>query len=61
MGNKIDEAFYQLQNELKHYTKLSTSRPSNLFDAGFANGFAEAIRIVQKIRDGKFSSRTIAE
>jgi len=49
MGKKIDQAYERLFNETNHYTKLAQTR-DNAWDAGFASGFAEALRIIQSIR-----------
>lgn len=50
MGKKLEEAYYRLTNETRHHTKLAMARPTD-YDTGFAQGFAEALRIVQTIRD----------
>jgi len=52
MGKKLEEAYEKLSNETRHHTKLAMAR-QNEFDSGFAQGFAEALRIVQAIRDKK--------
>ena len=51
MGKKLDEAFYRLRSEAEHHTKLSVARGRDAFEAGFANGFVEALRIISEIRD----------
>ena len=52
MGKKLDEAYYRLQNEAKHHTKLALAKQSE-FENGFAMGFTEALRIVVAIREGE--------
>jgi hypothetical protein len=52
MGKKLDEAFYQLSAQARHHTVLAVARQTE-YDNAFANGFVEALRIVQGIRDGK--------
>lgn len=51
MGEKIDEALFRLWIEAEHHTKLAQSR-DDTFESGFAQGFAEAVRIVEEIRGG---------
>ena len=51
MSQKIDDAFYRLQQESQHHLKLSLARESE-FENGFAQGLLEAFRIVAAIRDG---------
>ena len=51
MGKKIDEAYYRLTTEANHHIRLSQTRNSE-YDNGFAQGFVEALRIVQSARDG---------
>jgi len=50
MGKKIDRAYELIQAQAKHHLHLSQSRRTD-FDAGFANGFAEALRIVAQARE----------
>jgi hypothetical protein len=50
MGKKLDEAYYRLSNEVRHHTKLAMVKQED-FENGFAQGFAEALRIVQSIRE----------
>jgi hypothetical protein len=50
MSKKIDEAFYKLQSEAQHHIKLSQAREDD-FENGFAQGMAEALRIIAAIRD----------
>lgn len=50
MGAKLDEAYYRLQSEANHHTKLALAKPSD-YENGFAQGFIEALRIVMQIRD----------
>jgi|APCry1669189768_1035252.scaffolds.fasta_scaffold26905_1 hypothetical protein len=50
MSKKIDEAFYKLQSEAQHHIKLSTARQDE-YENGFAQGMAEALRIVATIRE----------
>jgi len=50
MGKKLNEAFVRIQNETRHHTKLSQTR-GDAYETGFANGFAEALRIVAEIRN----------
>ena len=50
MGKKLEEAYEKLSNEVRHHTKLAMARGEQ-YDNGFAQGFAEALRIVQAIRD----------
>jgi len=52
MGEKLDAAYYHLQNEARHHTKLAVVK-NDIYENGFAMGFTEALRIVQAIRDGK--------
>jgi PPOX class probable F420-dependent enzyme len=49
MGDKIEEAFVRLRNEAAHHTKLAQAR-DDVYESGFAQGFAEALRIVAEIR-----------
>jgi len=50
MGKKLDKAFYQLSNETRHHINLAMAKQTD-FENGFAQGFAEALRIVAKIRE----------
>jgi UTP-glucose-1-phosphate uridylyltransferase len=50
MGKKIDDAFSKLLSESRHHTKLSQVR-GDPFECGFANGFVEAMRIVDQVRN----------
>ena len=50
MSKKIDEAFYKLQSEAQHHIKLSQAREDE-YENGFAQGMAEALRIVATIRE----------
>ncbi|MEI6855369.1 MAG: hypothetical protein WCK12_04700 [Acidimicrobiaceae bacterium] len=50
MSKKIDEAFYKLQSEAQHHIKLSQARKDE-YENGFAQGMAEALRIVATIRE----------
>jgi len=52
MGRKIDKAFSKIQLEAKRHLTLSVTRGTD-YDSGFANGFAEALRIVASVRDGE--------
>ena len=52
MGKKIEEAYFRLSNETRHHTKLALAKQTD-YENGFASGFAEALRIVAAIRDGK--------
>lgn len=54
MGQKLDEAYYRLQNEARHHTKLALAKQTD-YENGFATGFTEALRIVMSIRDGEIS------
>lgn len=49
MGDKIEEAFIRLRAEAEHHTHLAQTR-DDAFENGFAQGFAEALRIVAEIR-----------
>lgn len=49
MGEKIEEAYVQLQVEAEHHTRLAQAR-DDAFENGFAQGFSEATRIVGEIR-----------
>jgi hypothetical protein len=51
MGKKLNEAYSLIRVEAEHYLRLSQSRPDNVFDAGFASGYAEALRIISSIRN----------
>jgi RNAse (barnase) inhibitor barstar len=50
MGKKLDKVFYLLSNEVRHHVKLALVRQSD-YENGFAQGFSEALRIVQEIRE----------
>jgi len=50
MGKKLDKAFYQLSNETRHHINLAMAKQTD-FENGFAQGFAEALRIVANIRE----------
>jgi hypothetical protein len=62
MGKKLDEAYYCLSAEANHHIRLSQAR-DDAYENGFANGFVEALRIVQAIRDGRIqsASHTVVE
>jgi len=49
MGKKLDEAYFRLSNEVRHHIKLAAVK-NDLYESGFAQGFAEALRIVESIR-----------
>ena len=49
MGEKIEEAYVRLRTEAEHHTKLAQTR-DDAYENGFAQGFAEALRIVAEIR-----------
>jgi len=49
MGDKLEEAFVRLRSEAEHHTKLAQTR-DDAYENGFAQGFAEALRIVAEIR-----------
>ena len=50
MGKKLDEAYSRIWIETQHHTRLSLTR-DDLYETGFANGFAEALRIIAEIRN----------
>ena len=50
MGKKIDEAPSRIWIEAQHHSRLSLAR-DDLYETGFANGFAEALRIIAEIRN----------
>ena len=50
MGKKLDKSFYQLSNETRHHINLAMAKQTD-FENGFAQGFAEALRIVVNIRE----------
>ena len=51
MGKKLDEAYSRIWiKEAQHHTRLSLTR-DDLYETGFANGFAEALRIIAEIRN----------
>jgi len=50
MGKKLEEVYFRLSNETRHHTKLALAKQED-FENGFAQGFAEALRIVTSIRD----------
>ena len=50
MGKKLEEAYEKLSNEVRHHTKLALVKQED-YENGFAQGFSEALRIVQAIRD----------
>jgi|APCry1669189440_1035222.scaffolds.fasta_scaffold07139_4 hypothetical protein len=50
MGKKLDKAYYEILAETRHHTKLSIKR-GDPYEIGFANGFAEALRIIAKVRN----------
>ena len=52
MGKKIDNACERLGNESRHHIKLALAKQTD-YENGFAQGFTEALRIVQDIKDGK--------
>jgi len=49
VGEKIEEAYVRLRTEAEHHTRLAQAR-DDAFENGFAQGFAEALRIVAEIR-----------
>ena len=55
MGQKLDEAYYRLQDEARHHTRLALAKQTD-YENGFAQGFTEALRIVMAIRDGGTST-----
>jgi len=50
MGKKIDKAFELISAEARHHIKLAMIK-QNDYENGFAQGFAEALRIVHNIRE----------
>lgn len=50
MGKKLDEAHRRICIETRHHIRLSLTR-GDQYEIGFANGFAEALRIVTEIRN----------
>ena len=52
MGKKIEEAYFRLQNEARHHTKLALVK-QDVYENGFAMGFTEALRIVIQVRDAQ--------
>jgi hypothetical protein len=50
MGKKLDEAHSRVWIEAQHHTRLSLTR-DDPYGTGFANGFAEALRIIADIRN----------
>ena len=50
MGKKLDEAHSRIWIEAQHHIRLSLTR-DDLYETGFANGFAEALRIIAEIRN----------
>ena len=52
MGKKLDLALERLNNEARHHTKLALTKQTD-FENGFAQGFTEAVRILEGIRNVK--------
>jgi hypothetical protein len=50
MGKKIDKAFELISIETRHHIKLAMAKQTD-YENGFAQGFAEALRILQNIRE----------
>ena len=49
VGDKIEQVYGRLRTEAEHHTRLAQAR-DDAFENGFAQGFAEALRIVAEIR-----------
>ena len=49
VGKKLNEAVEVLSNEARHHTKLALAKQSD-YENGFAQGFAEALRIAYNIQ-----------
>jgi hypothetical protein len=50
MGKKLDEAHSRIWIEAQHHLHLALTR-DDPYGTGFANGFAEALRIIADIRN----------
>jgi RNAse (barnase) inhibitor barstar len=50
MGKKLDRAYELISNEVRHHINLALVKQQE-YENGFAQGFSEALRIVQKVRE----------
>lgn len=51
MGHKIETAIEQVRCEAEHHTRLAQAR-GDVFENGFAQGFVEALHILQNVAQG---------
>jgi hypothetical protein len=52
MGKKLEEAFFRIRMEATHALNHSLQASTD-YNNGFAQGYAEALRILHQVREGK--------